>query len=207
MKIYIDDRERKIHERFIEVALKFGFETDIRRLEVGDIVVPEASFAVERKTPSDFVASLDKIFSQCGELKKNYENAFLVIDGDFSQVLASSGEMSHSSIVGATSSLMTRERVPVISAGPYFSELVCKMISKLTDGKTRELTARRERPKTGDRKLDVLCCVPGISATKAQELLAKFGSVRKVSDASVEEICEIPRIGLTLANRIKEILS
>jgi len=204
LKVYIDDRERLIHEHFSAIATKFGFEVEIKRLEVGDIVCPDAKLGVERKTPEDFVSSFDKIFSQCGELTKNYENAFLVIDGDFSQICSLA---SPAMIIGTIASLTAREKVSVMCSGCYFSELVCKVIAKFSDGKIRELVARRERPRTKDFRLNVLCSVPGISITKAQQLLERFGSVRNVIDADINEICKIPRIGPTLAKRIKEIFA
>ena len=204
MKVFIDTRERLIHERFYSIATKFGFEVQIEQLEVGDIVCPDAKFGVERKTPEDFVASFNKIFSQCGELAKNYENAFLVIDGDFSQICALA---TPAMIIGTIASLTAREKVSVMCSGNYFPELVCKIIAKFSDGKTRELVARRERPQTKDFRLNVLCSVPGISVAKAQQLLERFGSIRNVIDADVKEICEIPRIGPTLACRIKEIFA
>ena len=50
-------------------------------------------------------------------------------------------------------------------------------------------------------KLD---CISGIGDKKRTELLKKFGSIKKIKEASVEEISEVKGINLKLAQKIKD---
>ena len=46
--------------------------------------------------------------------------------------------------------------------------------------------------------------IKGIGKVKKQELLKRFGSVEKIKDASVEELCKVKGINKDLAERIKK---
>lgn len=61
----------------------------------------------------------------------------------------------------------------------------------------RKLRARR----TFTSELD---SIPGLGSTKKEELLKRFGSVRRIREASQEELQEVPGIGPKLAARILE---
>ena len=50
-------------------------------------------------------------------------------------------------------------------------------------------------------KLDYIA---GIGEKKRVALIKKFGSVSKIKEAKIEEICEISGINKTLAEKIKE---
>lgn len=49
--------------------------------------------------------------------------------------------------------------------------------------------------------------IPGVGPKRKKALLARFGSVKRLASASVEEIAEVPGISLELAQRIREALS
>ena len=46
--------------------------------------------------------------------------------------------------------------------------------------------------------------IEGIGEAKKNALLKKFGSVAKIKEASIEEIAEVSRITLELAQKVKE---
>jgi excinuclease ABC subunit C len=49
-----------------------------------------------------------------------------------------------------------------------------------------------------------LDAVPGVGPRKRRALLRRFGSVRRIADATVEELATVPGVTLTLAGQIKE---
>ncbi len=53
----------------------------------------------------------------------------------------------------------------------------------------------------------VLDAIPGVGATRKQELLKRFGSAASVADRSIEELTEVPGIGRTTAKRIRDALA
>ena len=52
-----------------------------------------------------------------------------------------------------------------------------------------------------------LDAVPGVGPRRRRALLRRFGSLRRVGEASTDEIATVPGITLTLATRIKERLA
>jgi Fanconi anemia group M protein len=48
--------------------------------------------------------------------------------------------------------------------------------------------------------------LPNVSATLAQRLLERFGSVKGIADASVEELAGVDGIGRVIAERIHTVL-
>lgn len=52
-----------------------------------------------------------------------------------------------------------------------------------------------------------LDAIPGIGKKRKKMLLSRFGSVKKIREASVEELCQIPGIHLSIAQNIKSELN
>jgi excinuclease ABC subunit C len=48
--------------------------------------------------------------------------------------------------------------------------------------------------------------IPGIGPKRRRSLIKQFGSVRRITEASVEEIAAVPGITRALAERVKEYL-
>ena len=65
------------------------------------------------------------------------------------------------------------------------------------------ITFHRERrsKKSVQSALDL---VPGIGPKRRRMLIRKFGSVRAISGASVEEVASVPGMTLTLARKVKD---
>ena len=61
--------------------------------------------------------------------------------------------------------------------------------------------------RTRARFMSRLDAVPGIGPRRRRALLRHFGSIRRMGEASTEEIATVPGITLTLAAQIKEQLA
>ena len=64
---------------------------------------------------------------------------------------------------------------------------------------------RKRRAKTQQRS--VLDEIPGVGPSRQKALLRRFGSVKKIREATVEAIAEVPGIGDTLAQSIWDALN
>jgi excinuclease ABC subunit C len=60
------------------------------------------------------------------------------------------------------------------------------------------------RKKTLKSELDT---IPGVGPKIKKALLRKIGSVKKIKKSSIEDLCDVPGIGLSLAQNIKETLN
>ena len=57
-----------------------------------------------------------------------------------------------------------------------------------------------------DSLASALDAIPGIGARRKRALLKRFGSVRGIKEAQVEEIASVPGMTSPLAKRVKEYL-
>ena len=84
------------------------------------------------------------------------------------------------------------------------SEKLFHFITNLQDEVHK--TAIEYHRKVRDREMtkSKLDTISGIGEKKRTELLKKFGSVKKIKEAKVEEIAEVKGINLKLAQKIKQ---
>src|SRR3990167_2290957 len=97
-----------------------GVEYIELQLPVGDLILPEANIAIERKSCSDFIGSVydsGKVFRQLEELKTNYKNPILVIHGDMFEYLSWQRGDAHRAHMTYLSAMVAVARmgIPIIS--------------------------------------------------------------------------------------------
>ena len=85
-RIVVDSREAA--SGIPEILRKRGLYVQMKALDIGDYIV--SSYAVERKTVHDFIASLYKgrLFEQAQRISRSYKDYLLVVEGDIQEVLA-----------------------------------------------------------------------------------------------------------------------
>jgi len=110
MKIIIDSRERCTE---IMKTLENMTEIEIQTLPVGDYILSDR-VCVERKTVSDFLASLmdKRLFSQAADLSRNFKKPLLFIEGK--EDIYSARGISANAIRGAIASLAIDFGISVI---------------------------------------------------------------------------------------------
>lgn len=112
LQIIIDSRERKLISQ-LEKQLN-RYKLIIKQLEIADIVISE-DVAIERKTGSDFIASIidGRLFEQFLRLLDTYNSPILILEGFDYLALENTG-MNLSSIYGALAYLSYKLGVSVI---------------------------------------------------------------------------------------------
>lgn len=210
--VIVDNREAvSIVPRALK---KQGVILSNANLPVGDYLVSER-VVIERKTASDFVASLveqrragrkPRLFDQAAKLRYSYPLPVIIIEGQWD----STSRIHPNAIRGALVSLLLDFRIAIL-----FSENAIEtanLVLALAKREQSERTARVVAPLKSslpikDIQAEMMTSVPGINLSHADSLLNKFGSIKDLSLASKEELQEVQGIGKVLADRVHKIFN
>jgi len=224
MKIYVDNREKKDSKKepVVDKFKKFvasGKCQLITEVEVGsykssDVHSGNGLVGIERKgddfLPSVWSGLLDK---QLWELQDNFKYPFLFLEFDgIKDMITQCVGVSPKVVVGELTSILARHNVTVMFVGDLYVPFACRVIEKFHDGKTAikrsAYTPIRRKPSTKEVKRAMFeHNFPGLGPRKVDLLLTHFdNSVKKIVDASVEELMEVKGIGKVLAQEIHEVL-
>jgi Fanconi anemia group M protein len=205
-KIVVDSRESP----FVANALiGMGAEVIEKMISPGDYVVSEG-FAVERKTFRDFVQSIFKkrLFEQIERLQQAYPRNCLIIEGDFGYGLT----RIRNPLVfwGALAAVTVEWNIPIIFTinEEQTAQFLFSLAKKLQE-KGREEIKVRYKPKfyaLADRQRFAVQGLPGIGPKLADELLRKFGNVRKVFAATDYELMRVEGFGKKRVKIIRQFL-
>lgn len=202
LKVIVDSRERNAD--LVEALESVGVSVSVETLHVGDYLISDR-VCIERKTVQDFENSLinTRLFDQAERLKEHYGAPIVIIEGDRDEF-----RLDSNVITGAIAHLYIDLGVQVImseSAGD-----TARIIAALARHEQRD--HRREPSMKGgaraytDRQYQeyVVGNLPGVGPKIARGLLAHFGSVRNIANASVKELMEVDNVGKKKAERISE---
>lgn len=212
-KIIVDHREDK---EIIRELTKQGLDLEIKQLAVADFIIQtkdnEGSIkdlAIERKTQMDFINSIidKRIFTQLINLKEYYPLQLLIIEG--SRNLFAIRNFHPNAIRGMLASIAIDYQVPVIYTKNYrdtcsFLNLIAKRLEK--QRKNFSLIKKRKPLTLKEQQEFLIESLPGIGPNLSKELLKKFGSVKKIINASEEKLIKVPKIGKKKAEAIKKVL-
>ncbi len=186
---------------------ELGVEIEVKKIAPGDYVL--GPVGIERKSLSDFFGSLVKkrLFEQVQRLRDAYPQPLLILEGDLAEI---STFRHPQSILGALLALETTERVPVLTtADKDQTALLLSVLWKRQDKAAAEY-GLRHKPKgmTLDQRQRFLVeGLPSVGETLARNLLARFGSVRAVFNASEEELKKVAKIGDVKAAEIVKLVA
>jgi excinuclease ABC subunit C len=81
------------------------------------------------------------------------------------------------------------------------------LLQRVRDEAHRFAITYHRQLRSKERLRSVLDGIPGVGAGRRKRLLRHFGSVRRIREASVEALAQVPGISLALADRIKSTLA
>jgi Fanconi anemia group M protein len=191
-KIIVDYREK--NSLVISELVSLGLNVEFKQLKVADYIVK--GVAVERKTVSDFVSSMinRRLLKQLEELGQ-YPDRLLIVEGIDEQELYTDAEdwtgMHPNSIRGFLLSILLKYRVPVIFTKNYMD--TARFLSVLAKRKPREfpLNVNKKSLNKKERLQFILEGFPGIGPKTAKKLLKKFKTIKKIINATEEELRKI----------------
>jgi ERCC4-type nuclease len=202
LHIRVDSRERQspvpvLLAAFPDVVLSFA------ALPSADYLLSD-TVAVERKTASDFVASIldRRLFGQTTRMSVLFPRAMLIVEGDLAQVPHS---IDMQAIRGALAFLTVRAGITVLqlSDAAETAAMLRIMARHAQERMDQPVSLREPRPAIEELYATYLVeGLPGIGPRRARLLLAHFGSPSAVMCASAEELAQVPGIGKKSAQRI-----
>lgn len=206
--IYIDTKEKK--QDRINTFKRIMPEMKSAHLEIGDIV--SGNVCIEIKD-EDLIGSISsgKLFKQCAQMKANYENCYVFVIRTHIGILQYKKENNINfpmdSIIGAFNSIRSRQKVHVIQFENYtFAAQTAKsIIEKCNDGKQFYINPKRREATSKDSQINILVGYPSISEKRAKLLLEHFKTIENFNNASIEELCEVNKIGTKIATEIHKI--
>jgi len=195
LKIIVDSREPA-------EAVAMLPDCEVQKLEVGDYVTENC--IAERKSVHDLENSVinDRLFAQVSEMSHTEKICFLIIHDS----IYSLKRLTYEQALSAVASCCVRYGVHALWLPDFKSAMktILYIFNKINEGKYMLPRLSIERIKS--RKVGILSTLFRISPSKAKSLLDTFGSVKRVLEASEEELVIAPNIGPVTAKRIRLIL-
>jgi Fanconi anemia group M protein len=204
LTIYADHREKS--SGVIKKLLDLGIDIKLVSLEVGDYLLSD-DLCIEYKTVPDFVDSLldKRLFTQLRNMKK-YSRQIIILEGE--EDIFSQRNLHPNAIRGMLAAIAIDYCIPIIyTKDADESALMLAMIAKREVSESKEFTMHTAKPITLKEQQEyIISALPGVGPALCRPLLEKFGSVKKVLNASEERLKEVDLIGEKKAAKIREIL-
>lgn len=205
LRVIVDNRERNLE--LMEGLSERGFKMSFSQLPVGDYIISDR-LCVERKTMSDFQGSIinSRLFDQMRRLSESFAKPVLIIEGDESEFA-----LNPNVLLGTIISLYIDYNVQVIRSkdADETTAIMAKIAEMEQSQEKREpkILGRKRAFTRAEWQVLVLSSIPGVGPKIAKQLLKKFGNVRAVANASIEELKEVDKIGKKKAEKIHEVLT
>ena len=211
-KIVVDHRE----PNSIIKELSKSHNVEVKRLIAGDIIIEgrdhegnHLQIGIERKTINDFLNSIidKRILQQLIYLKENFTIPLLIIEG--AENIYEIRNFHPNAIRGMLATIAIDYQIPIISTRNYrdtvaFINIIAKRLEK---PKRLFSLLKKRKPLTLKEQQELIIeSFPGIGPNIAKNLLKKFGSVKRIVDASEESLKKVEKIGKKKAKEIKKII-
>ncbi|HJX04882.1 MAG TPA: helicase-related protein, partial [Thermoplasmata archaeon] len=198
---------RRIEDSDLLNALEVGgFKIEAADLESADVLIsPRVAVAV--RSVDQFIHEIqdESILTTLGRLKHEFLHPILIVQGEPQGEGAQAG---NAAVFDALSALLSEYHMPVLSTHDA-RETVSAIASLHRQEVANQSGERKPVQSTLDltsRQRFLVQGLPNVSATLAQRLLERFGSVKGIADANVEELMEVEGIGKVIAEGIHTVL-
>lgn len=204
--IYADNREASSR---VTSILKNRCDLQQKQLPVGDYLLSKR-VAVERKTTGDFISSIvdGRLFRQMEELKGNFRNPLLIIEGD--GLFDSDRKVHPNAIRGALASVTLDYGIPIIKTENNMetAEMLLAIAKREQFAKKRNnaVRGRKKARSMNDRQEILISGLPKVNTATAKKLLKHFGSPENVFAATEEDLKKVDGIGPKMARKIRLVL-
>ncbi|MGQ9641991.1 MAG: ERCC4 domain-containing protein [Candidatus Bathycorpusculaceae bacterium] len=192
-----------------EALMELGCEVVEKVLTPADYVVSE-EYAVERKELHDFFRSVfdGRLFEQVERLAAVYKNPCLLVEGDATRaVKAIQNPMA---FWGALARVMADHNISIIfTPDEQNTAMFLQSLARKLQEEAKRRVAVKQKPRAytlKQRQLLAVQSLPKIGAERAEILLRKFGSVRRVFQASKRELLSVKGFGEKTVQEILEVL-
>lgn len=171
---------------------------EVEYLDSGDYVLNDC--AVERKTPDDYLQSLNSghLFDQCTNMVRNFRRCCIVVEGNPEDIMFSNAT------IASVASCAVRG-CPVIFCGDIETMVtfINYFLTKSNDNKDRSYKATNQRSYS-DPAINILMGVPKMPEEVANRLLDTFATPSRIGTATMDELQEVKGVGEKTAKNIYE---
>lgn len=207
IKIVVDNRE--MQTKVARELFKLDMDIITKQLEVADFIVSD-DVGIERKSTRDFIDSIidKRIFDQAKYLKDTFSKPIFLIEGK--RGLYSARNVHPNAIRGALASLAISFSIPILwTKNEKDTAGMLKTIARREqEDKKKTISIRGEKKPLRGKKLQkyIVEGFPNIGPKLAENLLERFGTIKELVNADLEELKEVEKIGEKTAKKIKGIL-
>jgi Fanconi anemia group M protein len=189
-----------------KALMDLEFETDVKDLENADIIVSKR-VAVAFRTVGQFIDGISdgSVTATLAKLKQEYLHPILIVQGEPE---GEGNQASNSAVYDALSALLSDFHMPVLPTGnaQETASAIQSLFRQESAKESRERTGVQTTLDVASRQMFMVQGLPNVSATLAQRLLKRFGSVKGIADANVEELMKVDGIGRVIAEGIHTVL-
>ena len=191
----------------LQAALvELGYSTEVMDIESADVVI-SSRVAVTVRTVDQFIDGISdgSMLTSLAKMKHEYLHPILIVQGAPQGEGVQAGNVA---VYDALSALLSEFHMPILStsnanetASAIHSLQKQEAAKHAKEGKGVQTTLD-----VPSRQMFLVQGLPNVSATLAQRLLEKFGSVKGIADADVEELMQVDGIGKVIAEGIHTVL-
>ncbi|MDO5851515.1 MAG: DEAD/DEAH box helicase [Methanobacteriaceae archaeon] len=204
--IWVDHRENK--SNVVKELDNQHVKVNIVNMTVGDYQVTD-EVIIERKTAKDFTDSIidKRLYKQAKQLVETCTKPLMIIEGDNLY----SGFIHPNAIRGALASIALDFKIPIINTKDEVdTAFLLKRIAirEQKNKEKKEINIRtKAKPLTlSEQQIFIIESLPNVGPVMAKKLLTHFTSVKKLVNASKEELKEVEGVGNKIADNIINIL-
>jgi len=214
MKIFLDYRERASGIK--KELIKQGLEVIEQQLKLADFIIKTKTLegkivtvGIEKKTINDFLNSIidKRIISQLMDLKKHFDVPLLIIEGQ--ENIYKIRNFHPNSIRGMFASIAIDFQIPILYTRNYrdTANLLAIIAKRLDKKRSLPSLLKKRKPLTLKQQQEfIIETLPGIGPTISKSLLEKFKTIKKIMNATEEELEEVRKIGPKKIQDIKKVL-
>jgi Fanconi anemia group M protein len=203
-KIIADYREKG--SGVIRELSKQDIDVELKSLDVADYVLSEDA-AVEYKTVQDFVDSVvdGRLLDQVKSLRQ-YKKPLVIVEG--TDDMYAKRKIHPNAIRGMLLTIMLNYNIGVLQTrSAHETAAFMKHLAKREQedsGSTYQYHS--SKPLTLEERQEyVVAAMPGVGNKIAKPLLDQFGTIKRLVNASVEELKEVELIGEKKAEQLREL--
>ena len=209
--VSVDSREAAAVPKIVEALRKNGVEVEVKPLPCDYAIEVEGGWAIERKTPTDLAGSI-----RSGRLWKELEKLKLVeglrpillVEGSLA-LIEKFTKWNPTSIIGVVNSVLFDWGVDVVFLpSRKWTVAYLTQLAKSAEAEKKRphpLKMKEKAERLEDYAVMVVESLPGVSAVKARALLRHFKTLRRLFNASVEELASVEGIGPVTAKKVWEV--
>jgi len=192
MKITIDHREK--NSLVPTQLMKLGFNVEFKQLKVADYIVK--GIAIERKTIQDFLNSMmNKHLSKQLHEMQQYNKKLLIIEGiEHEELYSEEGSgINPNAVRGFLLSILLKYNIPIIfTKNPQdTARFIYVLANKPSIEPEKSFKPSKKNLSSKEQKQFILEGFPGVGPKTAKKLLDKFGNLRNILNASLDQLQEV----------------